>query len=111
MALMLAWSEWVTHDDFILVGASASLMGIVGASGAVSLRRYARTRSPQDRRWLFSLLLIVSVQTVFDLSTPNVSVGAHLGGVSIGFLLGLALASATPYARARADRRLAREAS
>ena len=98
------WSEWISHEVFELVGASASLMGIVGASGAVSLRRYLRTRDAAQRRFLLSLLLIISLQTAFDLSTPQVSVGAHLGGVLLGFALGLVLAPVTPYYRTRAAR-------
>ncbi len=111
MAAILAVSELWTHEEFVLVGASASLMGIVGASGAVSLRRYLRSRAHEDRRWLMSLSLIIALQTAFDLSTPQVSVGAHLGGVLLGFALGLVLAPVTPYYRARAARARARQES
>jgi membrane associated rhomboid family serine protease len=37
-------------------------------------------------------LMIVAIQTAFDLSTPQVSMAAHLCGLIAGFFLGLILA-------------------
>ena len=38
---------------------------------------------------LENILLIVAVQTVFDLSTPQISMAAHLSGLVTGLALGL----------------------
>ena len=102
LAIMLAWSELVTGEPFMLVGASASLMGIVGATVAVTLRRVLRGNMEADRRLLVSLAVVLVVQTAFDLTTPRVSVGAHLGGALLGLVLGLVLAPSSSYDLARA---------
>jgi membrane associated rhomboid family serine protease len=72
-----------------LVGASGCIMGIVGAWAGFLLRQ---RHSPQTQQKLRNILLIVAIQTAFDLSTPQVSMPAHVCGVISGFLLGLAIA-------------------
>jgi len=64
-------------------------MGIVGAWAGFLLRH---RHAPQAKQRLANILLIVVIQTAFDLSTPQVSMAAHLCGLIAGFLLGLALA-------------------
>jgi membrane associated rhomboid family serine protease len=75
-----------------LVGASGCIMGIVGAwAGFLLLHRH----SPAARQRLRNILLIVAIQTAFDLSTPQVSMAAHICGLTSGFLLGLAITRRT----------------
>ncbi|HSP44909.1 MAG TPA: rhomboid family intramembrane serine protease, partial [Chthoniobacterales bacterium] len=38
---------------------------------------------------LRNILLIVAIQTAFDLSTPQISMAAHLSGLVTGVVLGL----------------------
>ena len=72
-----------------LVGASGSVMGIVGTwAGFLVRHRHA----PQAKQRLANVGLIVAIQVAFDLSTPQVSMAAHLCGLIAGFFLGLALA-------------------
>ena len=72
-----------------VVGASGCIMGVVGAWAGFLLRyRHA----PLARRRLQNIVLIVVIQTVFDLSTPQVSMSAHMFGLITGFVLGLILA-------------------
>jgi membrane associated rhomboid family serine protease len=72
-----------------LVGASAAVMGIVGAwAGSLIRDRHV----PHHRRTLRSILIIIVVQVVYDALTPHVSMAAHLTGLATGFLLGLLLA-------------------
>ena len=71
-----------------LVGASGCIMGIVGAwAGFLVQHRQA----PHAKRRLANILLIIAIQTAFDLSTPQVSMAAHLCGLIAGFILGLIL--------------------
>ena len=72
-----------------LVGASGCIMGIVGAwAGFLTLHRHA----PQAKQRLANVMMIVAIQIAFDLSTPQVSMSAHLCGLVAGFLLGITLA-------------------
>lgn len=72
-----------------LIGASGSIMGIVGAwAGFLMRHRHA----PYARQNLANVGVIVAIQIAFDLSTPQVSMSAHLCGLIAGFFLGLILA-------------------
>ena len=72
-----------------LIGASGAIMGIVGAwAGFLMRHRHA----PNVKQRLGNVVMIVVIQIAFDLSTPQVSMSAHLCGLVAGFLLGLVLA-------------------
>jgi membrane associated rhomboid family serine protease len=72
-----------------LVGASGCVMGIVGAwAGFLVRHRHA----PSAKQRLSNITMIVVIQIVFDLSTPQVSMAAHLCGLVTGFVVGLVLA-------------------
>jgi rhomboid protease GluP len=78
----------VTSSDQ-LVGASGSVMGVVGAWAGLLLRnRHLPTASHRLR----SILIIVVMQTAFDLWTPQVSMTAHLSGLVTGLVMGFLLA-------------------
>jgi membrane associated rhomboid family serine protease len=69
-----------------LVGASGCIMGIVGAWAGFLVRHH---HIPHARQRLANVLMIIAIQTAFDLSTPQVSMAAHLCGLIAGFFLGL----------------------
>ena len=69
-----------------VVGASGCVMGIVGAWAAFLIRDH---QTPLVRRRLTNIVMIVLIQTAFDLTTPQVSMSAHLCGLIGGFLVGL----------------------
>lgn len=69
-----------------LVGASGCVMGLVGVWAGLLLRdRHA----PFAQHRLRNIMLIVALQTAFDLATPQISMTAHLSGLATGVLLGL----------------------
>jgi membrane associated rhomboid family serine protease len=72
-----------------LVGASGCIMGIVGAWAGFLLRH---RHAPNAKQRLANIFMIIVIQTAFDLSTPQVSMAAHLCGLIAGFVLGLILA-------------------
>jgi len=74
---------------FQLVGASGCIMGIVGAWAGFLLRH---RHAPHAKQRLANIFMIIVIQTAFDLSTPQVSMAAHLCGLIAGFFLGLVLA-------------------
>ena len=69
-----------------IVGASGCVMGIVGVWAGFLLRH---RHQPMAGRRLQNILLIVAIQTAFDLSTPQVSMASHLSGLLSGVALGL----------------------
>ncbi len=76
-----------------VVGASGCVMGVVGAWAGLLLRH---RHAPLAQQRLRNILTIVGLQFVFDLTTPQISLAAHLGGLITGFLLGLALPARRP---------------
>jgi membrane associated rhomboid family serine protease len=72
-----------------LVGASGCIMGIVGAWAGFLLRH---RHAPHAKQRLGNVVMIIGVQVAFDLSTPQISMAAHLCGLIAGFFLGLILA-------------------
>jgi rhomboid protease GluP len=74
-----------------LVGASGSVMGVIGISAGLLLRH---RQTPLGGQRLRKIMLIVILQTIFDLSTPQVSLAAHLGGFMTGVAVGLFFARA-----------------
>jgi membrane associated rhomboid family serine protease len=71
-----------------LVGASGAIMGIVGAWAGFLLRHW---HAPTAKQRLGNVAMIVVIQIAFDLSTPQVSMAAHMCGLVAGFVLGLVL--------------------
>jgi membrane associated rhomboid family serine protease len=71
-----------------LVGASGCIMGVVGAWAGFLLRHH---HDPLARERLANIGLIVVIQIAFDISTPQVSMTAHMWGLVAGFVLGLLL--------------------
>lgn len=74
-----------------LVGASGCVMGIVGVWAGYLLRH---RREPFAARRLKNIVLIVAIQSAFDLSTPQISMAAHLSGLATGLVLGLLIPAA-----------------
>jgi rhomboid protease GluP len=75
----------------LVVGASACIMGLLGATAAILLHIWRQSHSPLALRRLRFILLIILLQTIFDLSVPQISVMGHLSGLVIGFGLGALL--------------------
>lgn len=86
---VLLWRFFDFNRPDQLVGASGCVMGIVGVWAGFLLRN---RHEPLAGRRLQNILLIVAVQTVFDLSTPQISMAAHLSGLMTGLALGLLVA-------------------
>jgi rhomboid protease GluP len=73
-----------------LVGASGCVMGVIGISAGLLVRH---RRSPLVGGRLREILVIVVFQTLFDLWTPQVSLGAHLSGFLTGVVIGIVFAA------------------
>jgi rhomboid protease GluP len=85
--LLLCLIGWNRAEQ--LVGASGCVMGLVGVWAGLLLRQ---RDAPMAGRRLKNILVIVAIQTAFDLSTPQISMAAHMSGLITGVVLGLILA-------------------
>ncbi len=75
-------------NNVFLVGASAAIMGLIGAILAISLQIWLRRRySVTAKRRLQQIILIIIIQFIFDNIIPQVSFHSHLFGLIIGFLI------------------------
>ncbi|HEY9849791.1 MAG TPA: rhomboid family intramembrane serine protease [Leptolyngbyaceae cyanobacterium] len=72
----------------ITVGASGAIMGMVGVMGAIMLWGWRRDKSRVAAQRLRSILFIILLQVIFDLTTPQVSIIGHNSGLALGFLIG-----------------------
>lgn len=82
--LFIRYYEFTRPEQ--LVGASGCVMGVVGAWAGFLLRH---RHEPMAGQRLKNILLIVAVQTAFDLATPQISMAAHLCGLATGVGFGL----------------------
>jgi membrane associated rhomboid family serine protease len=75
----------------LMLGASASVLGLVGLQAAIAVKALRRSGSPFAKAQLAAMIQIVVLQGIFDFLVPEVSSTAHLGGAAVGFLLGMLL--------------------
>jgi len=62
-------------------------MGLVGGYFSFYIISYWKSGSLYHREQLKSVLVIIALQTLFDISTPQVSFLAHFGGLLSGISL------------------------
>jgi rhomboid protease GluP len=90
--MLLAWAISLYSAEpraIVLMGASASVLGLVGIQAAISLSILRSTGSLVAKAQLASMTQIIVLQMVFDFMVPEVSSTAHTGGAAIGFLMGM----------------------
>ena len=86
---VVALNEMGLVQNAQVIGASGCIMGVVGAWAGFLLRHH---HAPFAKERLANIGLIVLIQVAFDLSTPQISMPSHIGGLIAGFFLGLILA-------------------
>lgn len=86
MSVLLAYLR-LLPDEVFCVGASGGILGLVGGSAAVLLRGWRQHRTPALRRRLGMIGLVIALQMVFDVLTPEISNTTHIAGLLLGFLL------------------------
>ena len=94
--MMIAYGASLVGPEahpIVLLGASASVMGLVGIQGAFALRAFRVTGNPVAKAQLSAMSQIVVLQAIFDMMVPEVSSTAHIGGAVVGFVLGSTFAA------------------
>ena len=82
------------QSNVFLVGASAAIMGLIGAVLAISLQIWLKKRSSLSaKRRLQQVIAIIIIQFIFDNIIPQVNFHSHLFGFIIGFLISSILVS------------------
>lgn len=82
-------ANWSGDTSQILVGASAAIMGLVGAVSAIFFDGWRRERTRQSAQRLRFIFLVIIFQSILDLMIPRVSFLSHLFGLIIGFVTGV----------------------
>lgn len=100
------------EEPQISAGASACIMGVLGARAAVLLRKWTNDGSRVARNHFTFAVVLILLQIAVDFSNLNLSFGAHLTGAFLGFILALLLkpepfdlSSANPFSLAGAMKR------
>jgi rhomboid protease GluP len=75
----------------IVMGASGAIMGLVGILCALLLRGWYVEKTWKSAKRFWSIVLIIILQSIFDILTPQVSFIIHVFGLAWGFLLGIVL--------------------
>ena len=75
----------------ITVGASGAVLGMVGVEAAIQFKGWWFGKAKIARERLRLIILVLVLQLMSDLITPQVSIVGHLSGVILGFLAGLIL--------------------
>jgi rhomboid protease GluP len=90
-AAVLAITAAGWADERMLIGASGAIFGLVGAQLVLLADGWRNLGSRLAARRLSNMASIVVLQVMFDLMTPEVSMGAHMFGLLIGIVAALAL--------------------
>jgi rhomboid protease GluP len=88
MFLFSLLSTKTGETNIVLVGASAAIMGLIGAILAITLQVWLRKKTPLNAKRLRTVILVIIIQFIFDHLIPQVSFYSHLFGLIIGFLIG-----------------------
>ncbi len=86
--------ELLFRPEVTMVGASAGIMGLYGASiaAAIRLREIPKSfRALENKFNLGSLVMWLLFQFVLDRMVPQIAAWAHMGGAAVGFLIGFVL--------------------
>jgi rhomboid protease GluP len=84
--ILLLTATGVMNEE-LLVGASGAIFGVLGGEIVLIWQRWRAHREPAARQRLRSIALILALQVVFDLTSPQVSFSAHLFGFVSGIVL------------------------
>jgi rhomboid protease GluP len=75
------------ETNIILVGASASIMGLIGTILAITLQIWRRKKNALNAKRVRLVILVIVIQFIFDHLIPQVSFYSHLFGLIIGFVI------------------------
>ena len=86
MALFTLLSIYFTQKEQVLVGASAAIMGLIGAIFSLSVKKFIFFKSRESLFRVQAVSSIIIFQLFIDYFHPNISLMSHFLGLSIGFM-------------------------
>ncbi|WP_158505973.1 rhomboid family intramembrane serine protease [Picosynechococcus sp. NKBG15041c] len=85
--VLLFFTREIRHSYQVWVGASGSIMGIMGAIAVILWQGWQRHHIEAAGRQFRLISLIIVIQFIVDLSSPNVSFYSHFLGLCWGIFL------------------------
>lgn len=86
IALFAGFAMFLGEGDELLVGASAAIMGLMGATFMILWRGWRQEKSKIAQERLRLVIFIISLQIIFDVSLAKVSFLGHFFGLIMGML-------------------------
>lgn len=86
ISLFALLAIFMGREDDLLVGASAAIMGLMGATFMILWRGWRRDQSKVAQERLQLVIFIIILQILFDFSVANVSFLGHFFGLVLGAL-------------------------
>jgi len=86
IALFACIAMLMGQGDELLMGASAAIMGLMGATFMILWRGWQQENSSIAKERLRLVILIIGLQIVFDISIANVSFLGHFLGLILGIV-------------------------
>ena len=84
ISLFAVFAMFLGEGDELLVGASAAIMGLMGATFMILWRGWRQEQSTIAQERLRLVILIISLQIMFDVSLAKVSFIGHFCGLIFG---------------------------
>ncbi|MBO9999731.1 MAG: rhomboid family intramembrane serine protease [Cyanobacteria bacterium SID2] len=69
-----------------VVGASGAVMGLIGAVAAIFWQGWRQEKAQIAKDRLRAILFVIVIQTIFDLSIPEICFLCHASGAVLGFI-------------------------
>lgn len=95
MGVITLLSLYVEEQQFV-VGASGAVMGLIGAIAAIFWQGWRQDKAQIAKERLRAIGFAIALQTIFDLSIPEICFLCHASGILLGFLTTTLLLSRKP---------------
>ena len=94
------------RSNVVTAGASGAVFGVYGALGAKLVVDRAQFDPTEWSNTMRRLGTFLGINLVIGVTTPSISLSAHIGGLLVGVALGAALLAGAPSAQTRTRRAL-----